>query len=181
VVGADGGFTLKRLIPEFSKPGASKDGASEDGASEDGKPTWEMTNGPLDELDMAPAPYRVSKRGEVWDADGKFYGHREVGADGGFTLKRLIPEFSEHGATAKSPETKKWQPSRESQVNLGGNSCADENAKDYEDFQRIQKVCSTDVYEMDADRYERRQERFAAWQKAQDRRVLRTISEFCGE
>jgi hypothetical protein len=125
--------------------------------------------------------YFVNSREEVWDADGKFYGHMEVGADGGFTLKKLIPEFSEPGATAKSPETKKWQPSRESQVNLGGNSCADEKEKDYEDFQRMQKVCSTDVYEMDADRYERRQERFATWQKAQDRRVLRTISEFCGE
>ena len=57
----------------------------------------------------------------------------------------------------------------------------EEMAKDYEDFQTMQKASIAEVYEMDEDRYVRRRDRFVKWQKEQDRRVLRTIGEFCEE
>ena len=100
-------------------------------------------------------------------------------------------EADEYPATwdmsVKSPETKKGQDSAPvSPFSLGLTTFAglfpdEEKAKDYEDFMRMQKASTTEVYEMDEDRYERRRERFAMWQKEQDRRVLRTIGEFCGE
>ena len=125
--------------------------------------------------------YIVNSSGEVWDSDGKFYGHRVTAEDGGLTLKRLIPKFSEHGAAAKIPEIIDGQVSRESQFNIGASYCDDEITQDYEDFERMQEASTSEVYDMDEDRYVRRRDRFVKWQKEQDRRVLRTIGEYCEE